>query len=73
MTGPVQAMVWRKSNRVLIQVAVPPGDKHRFLTSVLQICLSIFFATAPAATLPMVSRAEDRPPPATARMPYFMS
>lgn len=30
-------------------------------------------ATAAAATLPMVSRAEDRPPPATALMPYFAS
>jgi hypothetical protein len=36
-------------------------------------CDSSFLATAPAATRPMVSRAEDRPPPATARMPYLKS
>ena len=30
-------------------------------------------ATAPAATRPMVSRAEARPPPAAARMPYLAS
>ncbi len=34
---------------------------------------SSFFATAPAATRPMVSRALERPPPATARMPYLKS
>mmetsp|Transcript_28244 Transcript_28244/g.61896 ORF Transcript_28244/g.61896 Transcript_28244/m.61896 type:complete len:265 (+) Transcript_28244:561-1355(+) len=33
--------------------------------------LRIFFATAPAATRPMVSRAEERPPPAIARTPYL--
>ena len=30
-------------------------------------------ATAPAATLPIVSRADARPPPATARIPYLAS
>ena len=33
----------------------------------------IFCAITPAATRPMVSRALERPPPATARMPYFAS
>lgn len=33
----------------------------------------IFLAMAPAATRPMVSRALERPPPATARTPYFIS
>lgn len=32
-----------------------------------------FLATAAAATLPMVSRAEDLPPPAMALMPYLAS
>ena len=43
------------------------------LASVLPSCLSSFLAIAPAATRPMVSRADDRPPPATARMPYLAS
>jgi hypothetical protein len=30
-------------------------------------------ATAPAATRPMVSRAEDRPPPRWSRKPYLAS
>ena len=30
-------------------------------------------ATAPAATRPMVSRAEDRPPPLWSRTPYLVS
>mmetsp|Transcript_4857 Transcript_4857/g.13018 ORF Transcript_4857/g.13018 Transcript_4857/m.13018 type:complete len:240 (+) Transcript_4857:244-963(+) len=34
---------------------------------------SSFFAIAPAATRPIVSRADERPPPATERMPYFAS
>lgn len=36
-------------------------------------CLSTALATAPAATRPMVSRAEALPPPAQARMPYLAS
>jgi hypothetical protein len=36
-------------------------------------CFSSFLATAPAATRPIVSRALERPPPATARMPYLKS
>ena len=42
-------------------------------TSVPLTRCSSFFATAPAATRPMVSRAEERPPPAIARMPYLAS
>ena len=38
-----------------------------------QACLSTVLATAPAATRAAVSRAEERPPPSTARMPYFAS
>ena len=34
---------------------------------------STFIATAAPATRPMVSRAEARPPPERARMPYFAS
>jgi hypothetical protein len=41
--------------------------------SVPAICFSTFLAMAPAATRPMVSRADDLPPPAIARTPYFMS
>ena len=41
--------------------------------SVPAICLRIFLAMAPAATRPIVSRADERPPPAMARTPYFMS
>ncbi len=33
--------------------------------------LKIWFATAPPATRPIVSRAEARPPPCQLRMPYF--
>jgi len=40
---------------------------------VLPSCLSSFLAMAPAATRPIVSRADERPPPATARMPYLAS
>ena len=43
------------------------------MTSVPATVASSFLATAPAATRPIVSRADARPPPATARMPYFMS
>jgi hypothetical protein len=32
---------------------------------------SHFLATAPAATMGAVSRAEERPPPRGSRMPYF--
>ena len=32
---------------------------------------SHFLATAPAATIGAVSRAEERPPPRGSRMPYF--
>mmetsp|Transcript_15343 Transcript_15343/g.52410 ORF Transcript_15343/g.52410 Transcript_15343/m.52410 type:complete len:202 (+) Transcript_15343:371-976(+) len=42
-------------------------------TSVPHSSLRIFFAMAPAATRPIVSRALDRPPPAIALTPYFMS
>jgi hypothetical protein len=38
----------------------PRVNKH---TSVPAYSLRIFFATAPAATLPIVSLAEDLPPP----------
>ena len=41
--------------------------------SVSQSILRTFLATAPAATRPIVSLAEERPPPATALMPYLMS
>ena len=34
--------------------------------------LSHFSAMAPAATRPMVSRAEERPPPDEARVPYLI-
>ncbi len=34
-------------------------------------CASHFFATAPAATVGAVSRAEARPPPRGSRRPYF--
>ncbi|PNH11912.1 Exosome complex exonuclease rrp6 [Tetrabaena socialis] len=49
------------------------GGSTGRLTSVLPTTLSSFLATAPAATRPIVSRAELRPPPATARMPYLKS
>ena len=32
---------------------------------------SHFLATAPAATIGAVSRADERPPPRGSRMPYF--
>ena len=38
-----------------------------------QAWLRTVLATAPAATRAAVSRAEERPPPATARMPYLAS
>ena len=47
--------------------------KRILRTSVPKQCCSSFLATAPAATLPIVSLAEARPPPATALMPYFIS
>ena len=34
-------------------------------------CASHFLATAPAATVGAVRRAEERPPPRGSRMPYF--
>ena len=39
------------------------NSKKKIETSVPENSLRIFFATAPAATLPMVSLAEDLPPP----------
>mmetsp|Transcript_8984 Transcript_8984/g.17872 ORF Transcript_8984/g.17872 Transcript_8984/m.17872 type:complete len:229 (-) Transcript_8984:498-1184(-) len=42
-------------------------------TSVPATSFKSFFAIAPAATLPIVSRAEERPPPATALIPYLKS
>jgi hypothetical protein len=42
-------------------------------TSMPNLSVSSLRATAPAATRPIVSRADARPPPATARIPYFAS
>ena len=39
---------------------------------VVTTAVTSIFATAPAATRPMVSRALERPPPATARTPYLI-
>ena len=49
------------------------GRRHAAPTAPHRTCASSFLATAPAATRPIVSRADERPPPATARMPYLKS
>src|SRR6266545_1933899 len=46
---------------------------RRSIGAANNILLDIFFATAPAATRPMVSRAEARPPPCQFRIPYLAS
>ena len=47
-------------------------DTYASTSMLLYIC-NILRAMAPAATRPMVSRALERPPPATARTPYLAS
>jgi hypothetical protein len=48
-------------------------DSIQAIISMLAVRRSNFAAIAPAATRPMVSRAEERPPPSAMRRPYFAS
>ena len=48
-----------------------PIESTNETISVPYSCRSQVSATAPAATRPMVSRAEERPPPEVARTPYL--
>mmetsp|Transcript_28321 Transcript_28321/g.76289 ORF Transcript_28321/g.76289 Transcript_28321/m.76289 type:complete len:312 (-) Transcript_28321:380-1315(-) len=52
-------------------IETSPTDCTQVTTRVPKFSLSHFSATAPAATRPMVSRAEDLPPPEDARVPYL--
>mmetsp|Transcript_46866 Transcript_46866/g.111599 ORF Transcript_46866/g.111599 Transcript_46866/m.111599 type:complete len:314 (+) Transcript_46866:301-1242(+) len=53
------------------QTMSPTPETHDTI-STPYFSLSHFSAMAPAATRPIVSRAEDRPPPLAARKPYFI-
>ena len=66
------------SSRVTAPGSMPAASTSRTAetqanTSAPQTSRRSPLATAPAATRPMVSRAEDRPPPATLRTPYLAS
>ena len=52
--------------------SISPMLLTQAMMSILHFSFRIFAAMAPAATVPMVSLALDRPPPDDARMPYFI-
>ena len=82
MSTSLRVMLFRRERKVGFVAALgcmalggkrcsDPTDDTKAMISTPCANARYFSAMAPAATRPIVSRAEERPPPDEARIPYF--